>query len=515
MKKDSLVVIFIVIFGLVMYGLTLHGVKGNPTANQFKDNLDQATMPFELSPERGRYVHVANMAESGIYNLSTEWGGVAYPDVGISTDGKISSYFAPGVAYMTLPFYKLGAKFGYGQLATFAVESIVSIITLVFIYIVGRRIFKLPMWAALFSVLVFAFASTSWSYAVTLYQNAFTACFMITSFYAVWRFAQEETRHKWLYASYVWSAYALSITVDYPNAVMMLPVMFYFAISTFKIEKIENSIKLSIKWSAIVTFVVFVLVTSVHFWHNAQYYGGPTKLAGELQGYNPNVDIQTLPKNSSGIIDEDNKSAVGFFSEEKIPRGLYVLLVSDERGLFYFTPIFIFSIFGILYSLKRREEKNTAYIVPIALIIVNVFLYSSWGDPWGGWAYGPRYLIPTIPYLALFIGLFLSQGESLWKRILIVPFFLFSSAVALLGVLTTNAVPTKSEAALLAVKTYNFLKNIPFIMENRSSSFAYNQYFSDTYTLFGYFLYIFIILAVVGLVTLFVLPIIDKEKQNG
>lgn len=512
MKKDIIATAFIVLVGLVMYGLTLHGVKGNPTSDQFKDNLDKATMPFELSPERGRYVHVANMAESGVYNLSKEWGAVAYPDVGISTDGKISSYFAPGVAYIVLPFYKLGAEHGYGQLATFAVESIVSIITLVFIYIVGRRIFRLPIWSSLFSALVFAFASTSWSYAVTLYQNAFTACFMITAFYATWRFSQDQTRYRWFYASYIWLAYALSITVDYPNAVVMLPVMVYFAVSTFKFEKIEESIKFTIRWSAIVTFVVFVFVTGVQFWHNSQYYGGRTNLAGELQGYNPNVATTTLPKNSSGIINEDNKSAVGFFSEEKIPRGIFVLLLSDERGLFFFTPVFIFSLFGIFYSLKRKDERNVVYVVSTSLIIVNVFLYSSWGDPWGGWAYGPRYLIPTMPYLALFIGWFLVGGRSLLKRILVFPFFLFSSAVALVGVLTTNAVPPKSEAVLLSIKTYNFLKNIPFIYENRSASFAFNEYFSKTFTLFGYYLYLYLIIAVLAFIVLFIIPIFEKEK---
>lgn len=512
--KDKLVIIFIVIIGLVMYGLTLHGVKGNPTSDQFKNNLDQATKPFELSPERGRYVHVVNMAETGVYNLSPEWGAVAYPDVGISKEGKISSYFAPGVAYMTLPFYKFGAKYGYGQLVTFSVESLITIITLIFIYMVGRKMFRLSLWSSLFSVLVFAFASTSWSYAVTLYQNAFTTCFMITSFYAVWRFSQEDTKYKWFYASYVWLAYALAITVDYPNAVLLLPVMIYFAFSAFKIQKVEEGLMVSLRWTAIVTFVFFAFIAGLQFRHNATYYGGGMNLAGELQGYKLDVASTTPAKNAAGLINEENKTAVGFFHEAKMPNGLFVLLFSDERGLLFFTPIFAFSLLGIWYVLKKKEENGVVYIVPLSLIAVDIFLYSSWGDPWGGWAYGPRYLIPCMPYLALFVGLAISQGRTIWKRILVFPFVLYSSFIALLGVLTSNAVPPKSEAILLPVKTYNFLKNISFIVDNKSGSFAFNEYFSHKLTLFGYFTFIYLGLFVLFIIVLFIIPIFEKEKNE-
>ena len=127
-----------------MYRLTLRGAPGNPTADQFKNNLDQATNAFELSPERGRYTQVANMAENGVYNLSKTWADIAYPDVGVSSDGKLDSYFAPGVSYFTLPFYLFGAQYGLGQVATFSAESLISIVTLVFIYLIGLRIFALP-----------------------------------------------------------------------------------------------------------------------------------------------------------------------------------------------------------------------------------------------------------------------------------------------------------------------------------------------------------------------------------
>lgn len=388
--KDRVIIIFILLLGLVLYGLTLRGAAGNPTANQFKNNLDLPTNAFELSPERGRYVQIANMAENGVYNLTETWAEIAYPDVGISTDGKISSYFAPGVSYFTLPFYLLGAKYNLAQVATFFAESLISIVTLIFIYLIGRRVFALPRWAAFFAVLTYGFASTSWSYAITLYQNAFTACFIVTAFYAAWRFSQPDTRYRFLYAAYVWLAYALAIFVDYPNAVLMLPVMVYLAVSTFSFKQVEAGVTVSIRWSAIATVVVFMAVTGLHFWHNATYYGSWRTLAGELSGYTPKSVLATrtllpLPAVATSTIETEEKTAIGFFDEQSLPQGFSVLLFGDERGLLFFSPIFLFAILGVVYALNRKEARErAAYIVPVALIATNVFLYASWGDPWGG-----------------------------------------------------------------------------------------------------------------------------------
>lgn len=196
-----------------------------------------------------------------------------------------------------------------------------------------------------------------------------------------------------------------------------------------------------------------------------------------------------------------------------MPNGFFVLLFGDERGLFFFSPIFLFSLLGIMYVLRKKEENRVVYIVPIALIAVNIFLYSAWGDPWGGWAYGPRYLIASMPWLALFVGVALTHGRFLASRkILALILFLFSSAVALLGALTSNAVPPKSEALLLPIKTYNFLHSIPFLQDGRSGSFIYKTYVSGHFSLMGYFIAIYAMIAIIALVLVLLLSQNDRHE---
>ncbi len=509
MKKDKLIIIAIFFLGLVIYLLTLRGVAGNPVARDFKENLDKPTMPFELSPERGRFVHVVNLAERGQFDLSREWAEVAYPDVGIA-GGKFYSFFAPGTSYFAVPFYLIGKKFGLSQVAVFFMEVAAALISAIFIYKIARKIFNLPNKASLFSVFVFAFASNAWPYSITLYQHIFTTLFMVAAFYAAWKFANERGGRAWLYASWVWAAYALSIMVDYPNAILMLPIMIYFVYSTFSIKRVEEGISLSIRWAAIFTFIVFVLITGLQFWHNAHYYGSWRELAGGIQTYRHPEEIATNASASTGT----TKNIVAFFSEKKIPHGLFILLFSDERGLFFFYPIFILSLFGIWFFYKKSREVVVfpEYVLALALILTNVALYSSWGDPWGGWAFGPRYLIPSMAWLSIFAGIFISQGAHTGiKKILAFLLFLYSSAVALLGALTTNAVPTKGEALLLPIKKYNFLKNIDFIGNNHSGSFIYNTYLSGRMTLLAYYLIIYFAVALIVLLVL----IASRNKTHG
>lgn len=541
MRKDTIITVSIILLGLIMYGLTLHGVAGNPRSGDFKGNLDQAGKPFELSPERGRYIHVVSLAETGNYAATSEWADVAYPDVGISKDGRYYSFFAPGVAYFAAPFYMLGSKYGYAQLASFAVEPIVTIVTLIFIFLIGRKIFQLPRWASFFAVLMYAFASTSWSYAVTLYQNAFTTCLIVTAFYAVWRFQKNDTRHAWLYAAYVWLAYAVAVLVDYPNLVLFMPIMVYLAYTTLTFNTTSEGYRVTIRYASIIAFVGFLCGTGFHFWHNAHYYGKWSNLAGTLTNYQrpfvtekPSTYIgstisgafvkelgykesTTTPQIELANVslvqvfsEGKEKTAAGFFHEYKIPHGFYILMFSDQRGLLFFSPIFIFSLFGIAYAFKRKIEDKMIYIIPFSLIALNLTLYSSWGDPWGGWAYGPRYLIPSMPWLALFAVTAIASGR--WfvqKRIIAFELFIYSSAIALLGVLTTNAVPTKSEGLLLPAKAYNFLYNLSFMRESHSSSFAYNTFFRDDITLFTYFLILYAVIVLLAAVTLF----IGKKEQ--
>src|SRR5579872_4764999 len=233
--KDKISISLIIIFGLALYALTLHGVWGNPGPKDIKGILDQPTKALELSPERGRYAHVYSLAENGTYALSQEWADTIYPDVAVY-NGRYYSEFAPGISYMSAFLFRLGAPHDLGQVAAFSLIPMFALLALVCIYKIARNILELPVWASLFSAFVFGFASTSWSYAITLYQHQITASLALFSFYATWKFAK-QTKWSFLWAIFVGLSYALSFTANYPDLILLLPVMVYFLTTVVRIHK--------------------------------------------------------------------------------------------------------------------------------------------------------------------------------------------------------------------------------------------------------------------------------------
>ncbi|MCL5774636.1 MAG: hypothetical protein M1333_00320 [Patescibacteria group bacterium] len=167
------------------------------------------------------------------YDIGRELANAVYPDVGFY-NGKFFSLFAPGLAYMDMPFYLLGRHFHLSQVFSFGFISLVSILVLAVLYQIAVKILKLPLWASVFAVLVYAFATTSWSYAITLYQHQVTVFFTMSAFYAVWKYSRGN-KMSWLWAAWAWLAYGLAISVDYPNALLMLPVMVYL-LAMFKCD---------------------------------------------------------------------------------------------------------------------------------------------------------------------------------------------------------------------------------------------------------------------------------------
>jgi len=518
--KNIIAVILLIVISASLYALTIKGIYGNPEINTVKTKYEGSTNPLELSPERGRFAHVMALGEYGRYDLNPKLTELAYPDVGFYK-GRFYSYFAPGIAFMASPFYMLGKQYNLAQVFTFSFISLASILAIVFIFLIAREILKLPIWASMLASLIFAFSSTAWSYATTLYQHHLTVLFIVSGFYAAWKFKEINGYHwpklgkltaSWFWECFVWIAYALAITVDYPNAILMLPVMVYYLINAFSLNETSTTWKINFRTSILWTMTVFILLTGTHLYFNKINFGGWLNLSGELTGYKLLVENNIDPNdpNIEQLIDGlgREKSALGFFSENRIARGFHILTFSSDRGLFLYAPIFILGIIGIIQTLRKNISMEI--MILLALILVNVFLYSSWGDPWGGWAYGPRYLIPTMSILALFTAYALAIGPKIiLKKLIAVPLLFYSTIIALLGALTTNAVPPKIEAIPLDAD-WNYFFNAPLIEQERTGSFLFKEYYHNFMTLQEYFLVILLALLAIFLILIFIAPKLEN-----
>lgn len=78
--------------------------------------------------------------------------------------------------------------------------------------------------------------------------------------------------------------------------------------------------------------------------------------------------------------------------------GLAGTLISPNRGLFIFSPVLLFSIYGAYLIIKKKLEPNRLPYFIVAIIILHWILISTFREWWGGFAFGPRYFTDVMPY---------------------------------------------------------------------------------------------------------------------
>lgn len=110
-------------------------------------------------------------------------------------------------------------------------------------------------------------------------------------------------------------------------------------------------------------------------------------------------------------------------------------LISPGRGVLVFYPIALFSGFG--FSALFRQNKFAALLL-VTIPLGFLGLYSFWADWGGGLSWGPRFLIPTLPYLTIFgvKGLLTINWLREWQKWgLLLFIMLISVAISLQGIL--------------------------------------------------------------------------------
>lgn len=100
--------------------------------------------------------------------------------------------------------------------------------------------------------------------------------------------------------------------------------------------------------------------------------------------------------------------AVEAYDEWTTPlhRGLLGILFSPSKGLLVYSPVFWFSIAGIVGSwrVRARDEATTWLFRYLGLAVASFTLVMSKWHAWaGGWSFGPRMLVDITPLLILLI----------------------------------------------------------------------------------------------------------------
>jgi hypothetical protein len=317
-------------------------------------------------------------------------------------DNNLYTKKAPGLALAAAPFIWLGhALPGLNAMHTGLLLSALATaftggLLLVWLMDVGfsRR-------AAFLTALAYGLGTIAWVYARMLWEPALMALLFLAVAWAVRRADAAATpRRKSGWMAFTGLLLAAGLLLRFEMAVGTALVGLYLL------------------WQA--------LTGRISESANSEYFGGH-KSASQRGSESPlhilaaRFTLYLLPSLLAGLwLLNFNAARFGSLTETGYNRemafgapwvGAYGLLLSPGRGLFIYSPIMILLFFGLRPAWRRLNRPY--FLLLAALCLFYWLFYGSW-FAWGGtWGWGPRFLMPILPLLMLFVA---EPIEWAWQR---------------------------------------------------------------------------------------------------
>ncbi len=320
-------------------------------------------------------------------------------------DGNLYSKKGVGTAFAILPLFYIGKYWqalGAVQLA-FLTTALVTAVTVLIFYLTARAL-AYSQTVSTVAALALGLGTLLWPYAQMLFGEPLAALGVALALLAIaglWRSLQWQ----WFFLCGVGSAMlVLSRTA---NVLLVIPFMVALAYRTWLDWRCQQN------WRQLLTFA---LAYGLPF--------GMPVLALILYNYVSFGTFFSFP------------TAEGEAFTTPIWIGVSGQLWSSGKGLVFYVPLAFMIFLSIVVDLQKM--KNPIYLTAFFVILIPVLFYGKWYDWPGGKAWGPRFLVPTMPALVLLclptIN-WLSASRPKWRRILLAAWLLSSFLAQLPGVL--------------------------------------------------------------------------------
>ncbi len=256
---------------------------------------------------------------------------------------------------------------------SFLLSAILAVLiykTLNLIYIDKRLNFIITLFG-IFGTILF-------SYTIIYHSHVPSAFFIFFSYYIIFK-AKIEKKERTIDYFMVGFLAAFALLINYSLVIIEIPLLLYL-VYVIKAKRIK---KLSYTLLGASIPIVFLALYFYSIFNN------------------PFITPHDYP---APAISGTHETGFYGFTYPHLDRAL-VLLFSSYRGYFFYMPILILSLLGawniFKYGNRRIKFEDITFIS--ALFIVTLLYYSSYSKWYGPWSFGPRHLIPTIPFLILLI----------------------------------------------------------------------------------------------------------------
>jgi hypothetical protein len=237
-------------------------------------------------------------------------------------------------------------------------SGIVAVAT-AFMYLIGR--ISLGRWRSVGLALIIAFATSMWSTSSrALWQHGPSALLLLLALYLAVKFGARP-----------WSLFATGVALSFAYLVRPTNSLSFAFFGLYYLLNAPRRIWAYAAGALVVLIPYFVenLVTYANLF--------------------PPYSFQLFERLAT-------PAAVG--------EALAGTLFSPNRGLFIFTPVFAFSLYGAYRTIAEGGFRRSNLGIYLSGILLTHWIVTSLFEDWGGaWSIGPRYFAEVIPFLTYFL----------------------------------------------------------------------------------------------------------------
>jgi hypothetical protein len=308
--------------------------------------------------------------------------------------GKVYPNKPPGTVFLAVPAYwvvfqiesLLGVDrdgwwaqtFNFYLSTVFSVGIITALGGVIFYFVLLRLFPSLPDWVHVATTLTYGLGTLVFPFATLMFDHSLLATISLGAFWLLLVEGQGGIASFRSSLSYFLAGTlcGLSIVVNY-SAILTAVCLFLYGLWIAK-----N--KLSFVLYGLAGFALPLLIL---LWYHFVCFGNPFATANTYQ---------------FGMFRADHAILFSMLALPSLDVA-YQLLFSSYRGLFFTSPVLFFALLGIAFAIYGGYQRREAIF--IASVFVAQLLMNSAFNGWhGGWTFGPRYLIPSLPFLCLMLA---------------------------------------------------------------------------------------------------------------
>lgn len=318
-------------------------------------------------------------------------GDIATADPVLRQWAKIS-YYPLGASIAGLPLAALGLNLSpaspdLAQFLWVMTNALLGGLIPAIMFLAWRHLgISIP--ASVSWALVTAFATLLWPTATSSFDQGQHALLLLISLLLVSLGVEKSKVSNLVYAGIF---FGILINYQPSYGILILPILFCIIFLTQK--ELKDRISLSLIFCAGCS--PFVLISA---WFNFYRFGSVLQFV-------PDTEAPLFGDTITGVL---------------------VLLVSQGKGILFFSPLVLFALIGVRRFFCARSLLASLII---SVSVVHLLFVASLAFPAGDWCWGPRYLVTTLPLWSLL----LPYAASRMRKSILVAVIGISVAIQILG----------------------------------------------------------------------------------